>query len=214
MLSAEERRQRILANKENRLAKLRQVTESERPADAPPMAPIAEPAPIALIQKSPGSTPVSAPVAPVREQAASSLFSTISSTASMFSSIASSIKGKPVVENTKELLIVDQQHLFVFVLGLVISVLYSFYISPDSNLFFHVFFTCCLCILTSRYAHMQMKHRTNPLISTLMLSGFRPTLVKRFVLVYTLVCDAWILFAFYFVAFCLTHACFSLFFTQ
>jgi hypothetical protein len=56
-----------------------------------------------------------------------------------------------------------------------------------------------------------MKHRTNILITTVMLSGFQPELMKKFILIYTLVCDAWVIFAFYFVSFCLTHVICSLF---
>ena len=51
----------------------------------------------------------------------------------------------------------------------------------------------------------------NMLITTAMMSGFKPELMKSLLLVYTLVCDAWVLFAFYFVSFSLTYVVCSLF---
>ena len=50
MLTAEERRQRILANSERRLAKLRDV---ERNAEALDFAPVSAPAPEELLTKPP-----------------------------------------------------------------------------------------------------------------------------------------------------------------
>jgi hypothetical protein len=220
MLTPEERRQRILANTEARLAKLRLINQTENCQDLPPMAPVSVLAPEELLIKPNSSVDSSSMNSSIIHRTeheteavpSSSLFATISSATNVINSLSSlSPKTKPSVENTDETRIVDLQHIFVFVLGLIMAIAYSFYVSPQSNLFFHVYFTCCLCLLTSRYFFKQMKHRTNILISTLMLSGFRPAFVKKGVLIYTLIADAWIIFAFYFVSFCFTCALCSLF---
>jgi len=213
MSAAEERRQRILANSEARLAKLRDTNRYENSSDIPPMAPVASLAPAELLQK-PKDEPTPPP-APLRtttvDNNQSSFFSTITSATKLMNSFTSLSKPKSTPEVTKEMLIVDKQHILVLILGIFVGLLYSFYISSQSNFFFLVYFTSSICILTSRYYMMQMKHRTNALITTAMLSGFRPDLMKNLILVYTLVCDAWVIFAFYFVSFCLTHVVCSLF---
>jgi len=211
LTAAEERRQRILANSELRLAKLRDADRNARTTDIPPMAPISSPAPTTLLQKpkeEPNPTIVNNQP---QQSSSSSLFSTITSATNMMNSFKSSSKTKVTPEITKEILIVDKQHILVLILGIFVGLLYSFYISSQSNFFFLVYFTTCICILTSRYYTMQMKHRTNILITTAMLSGFQPELMKKLILVYTLICDAWIIFAFYFVPFCSTRAICSLF---
>jgi hypothetical protein len=206
---AEERRKRILANSELRLAKLRDTDRNGRTSDIPPMAPISTPAPITLLQK-PNSTVVNNQPPPPQEQQ-SSFFSTITSATNMMNFFQSSSKTKATLEITKEILIVDKQHILVLILGIFVGLLYSFYIPSQSNFFFLVYFTTCICILTSRYYSMQMKHRTNILITTAMLSGFQPELMKKLILLYTLICDSWVIFAFYFVPFCSTRAICSLF---
>jgi hypothetical protein len=218
MLTAEQRRQRILANTESRLAKLRYINESEKSPTIPPMAPVSTPAPVELLQKSEEelrsfTTTSTTNNNPQQQQpvSLSSLFSTVTSATNMISSLTSASKPKSVPENTKEMVIMDKQYISVIILGVIIGILYAFYLSSQSNFFFIMYFTCCLCILTSRYYFMKMKHRTNVLISTLVLSGFKPELVKQLVLVYTLAFDAWVIFAVYFVSFCLTHVLCSLF---
>jgi hypothetical protein len=212
MLTAEQRRQRILANSESRLAKLRDTNRNEIASDIPPMAPVASIAPANLLQK-PKEQLIPSPPATTStvKNNPSSIFSTISSATNMMNSFASSSKTKSTPEVTKETILIDQQHLLVLILGILVGLLYSFYISSQSNFFFLVYFTCSTCILTSRYYMMKMKHRTNILITTAMLSGFQPELMKKLILVYTLICDAWVIFAFYFVSFCLTHVICSLF---
>ena len=213
---AEQRRQRILANSEARLAKLREAPRDETAPAPPPMAPVSVLAPAELLQKSedrsnlPPTTPVTTGVQP----ASSSIFSTIASATNMMNKFTSVSKGKATPEITEETILVDKQHLLVLLLGVLVSVLYSFYLSSHSNFFFLVYFTCCTCILTSRYYVMRMKHRTNVLITTAMMSGFKPALMKNVILIYTLVCDAWVIFAFYFVSFSLTHVACSLFKSQ
>ena len=213
MITPEERRQRILANQELRLAKLRQINASEQPSDIPPMAPVSTTAPEYLLKKVDG-TP--APQVPIvrptpNPPSSSTLISSISSATSMMSSFSSLSTAKATVEVTNETITVDQQHILIAILGMITAFLYAFHLSSDSNAFFVIYVTCYLCICTSRYVFMQMKHRNNVVINTLMLSGFKPQLVKKLILVYTLVCDAWVLFAFYFVPFCLTHVLCSLF---
>jgi hypothetical protein len=207
---AEERRKRILANSELRLAKLRDTDRNGRTSDIPPMAPISTPAPTTLLQK-PNSTVANNQPPPLPQEQQSSFFSTITSATNMMNSFQSSSKTKATLEITKEILIVDKQHILVLILGIFVGLLYSFYISSQSNFFFLVYFTTCICILTSRYYSMQMKHRTNILITTAMLSGFQPELMKKLILLYTLICDSWVIFAFYFVTFCSTRAICSLF---
>ncbi|CAF1138033.1 unnamed protein product [Adineta steineri] len=216
MLSAEERRQRILAGSEKRLAKLRDANRSEMPSDIPPMLPVSVPAPPDLLKKSEevtSSSPIISQTNNNQQSSSSwsSLFSTITSATSMMNIFSSLLKPKTAPENTKEMILLDKQHILVFILGIFVGLLYSFYISSQSNFFFLIYFTCSTCILTSRYYMMQMKHRTNILITTAMLSGFKPELMKYASLVYTLICDAWVIFAFYFVSFCLTHVICSLF---
>lgn len=208
--AAEERRQRILANAEKRLAKLRDVERSEIASELPPMAPVSIPAPTALLQK-PKDEPI-----PVSTSAVSStptsLLSTITSATTMFSSLTSTMKPKEQPpEVTREMLAMDNQHLLTCLLGVFVGLLYAFYLSSHSNFFFMVYFTAVICILTSRYYLLKMKHRTNVLLSTAMLSGFRPDLMKQLVFIYTIVYDAWIVFALYFVSFCFTHVFCSLF---
>lgn len=204
MLTAEERRQRILANSEKRLAKLRDV---ERNVEALDFAPVSAPAPEELLVKPPEE--------PVLRTTSSnsSILSSLTSVTSMFNSLKSAAQGKQTAtpEITREILMVDRQHLLVFLLGVFVGLLYAFYLSAHSNLFFVVFFTALICLLTSRYYFMKIKHRTNVFLSTAMLSGFRPDLMKQLIFVYTLICDSWIIFSFYFVAFCLTHVFSSLF---
>jgi hypothetical protein len=208
MSTPEERRQRILANSEARLAKLR---DANRYDNLPDMAPVASPAPANLLKKTNDEpTPVITPTVNNNNNQ-TSIFSTITSAMNMMNSFTSSSKTKSIPEVTEEMLVVDKQHILVLILGIFVGLLYSFYISSHSNFFFLVYFTSTICILTSRYYMMQMKHRTNALITTAMLSGFRPELMKKFILVYTLVCDGWVIFAFYFVSFCLTHVMCSLF---
>jgi len=209
MLTAEERRQRILANSESRLEKLRYANRNIGPSDVSPMAPVSSEAPANLLQKSKEKTVP--PVINDQSPPPSSIFSTITSVTNMMNSFSSSSTTQPTVEVTKETVIVDKQHILVLILGILVGLLYSFYISSQSNLFFLVYSTSSIAILTSRYYIMQMKHRTNVFITTAMLSGFRPELMKKLVLVYTLMCDAWVIFAFYFVSFCLTHVICSLF---
>jgi hypothetical protein len=205
MSTAEERRQRILANSELRLAKLRDANRSDT---SPEMAPVSVLAPTHLLKKTEDEqVPVQTTPIVNNKQ---SLFSTITSATNMMSSFTSS-KPKATLEVTKETILIDQQHILVLILGIFVGLLYAFYISSQSNFFFLVYFTSSICILTSRYYMMQMKHRTNMLITTAMLSGFKPELMKKLILVYTLVCDAWVIFAFYFVSFCLTHVICSLF---
>ncbi|CAF4403452.1 unnamed protein product [Rotaria sp. Silwood2] len=215
MFTAEERRQRILANATARLDKLRQVNRDENSSDTPPMVSVSSPAPVELLRKpNEESSPPIISIADNNQsqQTASSLFSTITSAMNICNSFTSSSStATTTLENTKEMIIVDKQHILVFILGILVGLLYSFYISAQSNFFFLVFFTCCVCILTSRYYTMQMKHRTNILITTAMLSGFKPDLMKNLSLVYTLTYHTWIIFAFYFVSFCLTHVICSLF---
>lgn len=209
MLSPEERRQRILAKSADRLAKIRDANRSEK---VDYIAPVSTPAPEELLNKT---DQVSASINPAQpfpsEQPSSSLFSSINSAMNMFNSFSSppSSSKKPI-ENTREMILVDKQHLFIFMLGILVRLVYAFYISTQANLFFLVFATCCIGLLTSRYYIMQMKHRTNILITTAMLSGFKPEIMKKVVLIYTLVYDGWIIFSFYFVPFCLTHVVCSL----
>ncbi|CAF1198339.1 unnamed protein product [Rotaria sordida] len=211
MLTAEERRQRILANSESRLAKLRHINQHDNSSDIPPMASISSPAPHELLRKpnEEFNSSINSSVNNNQSQqtsSSSSLFSTITTATNMLNSFtSSSTTTTKTVENTKEMIVIDKQHILMFILGIIVGILYSFYISIESNFFFLVFFTCCICILTSRYYSMQMKHRTNVLITTAMLSGFKPDFMQKLSLVYTLVCDAWIIFAFYFVSFCLTY---------
>lgn len=206
--AAEERRQRILANSQARLEKLREVTRSEQPQDVPPMAPISSPAPASLLTKR-NDEPTPAPRVENDPSLISSLFSSVTSLTNMVNSFTSAAASKnkttTTPEATRDILLVDKQHILLIILGILVSLLYAFYISSQSNLFFAVYFTSCIGILTSRYYFMQMKHRTNIFITTAMLSGFRPELMKTLLLVYTLVCDAWVIFSFYFVSFCLTH---------
>ncbi|UJR08262.1 hypothetical protein I4U23_012535 [Adineta vaga] len=216
MLTPEERRQRILAKSEARLAKLREVNRSENPTEVPPMAPVSVEAPVELLKKSEGLKSSSPPTMPSvnnnrSSSSSSSIFSTIASATKMMNTLTSSSKTKSTSEVTKEMILVDKQHILVLILGILVSLLYSFYISSQSNFFFLVYFTSCICILTSRYYMMNMKHRSNILITTAMVSGFKPELMKNVLLIYTLVCDAWIIFAFYFVSFSLTHVGCSLF---
>ncbi|CAF0915335.1 unnamed protein product [Adineta ricciae] len=213
MSTAEERRQRILANSQARLAKLRDVTLNEDAAKIQPMAPVSEEAPVELLQRTDEilrSTPPLQTTASKQQSSSSSIFSTIASATNMMNTFTSSSQTKPTPEITKDTILVDKQHLLVLVLGILVNLLYSFYISSQSNFFFLVYFTACTCILTSRYYMMDMKHRTNVLITTAMMSGFKPELMKKVVLIYTLVCDAWVIFAFYFVSFSLTHVICSL----
>ena len=203
MSTPEERRQRILANSEARLAKLRHVTLTENTTVTEPMAPISKQAPAVLLKKSPE-------IEQPRLSSSDSSSSPFSSLISLMNFFSPSPK-KPTVENSKDFEMIDRQHLFVCLLGIIVSILYSFYIAPDSNLFFHLYLLCTIGLLTLRYAFMQMKHRTNVIISTIMLSGFKPSLVKKGVLIYTLLVDAWIIFALYFVSFCFTYALLSLF---
>ena len=210
MLTAEERRQRILANSEKRLARLRDVDRSTSPSEIPPMAPVSVPAPEKLLQK-PKQEEVSSSSPPVSTNP-TSLFSTITSATNMMNKFSSATKSKQTPEVTKEMLLVDKQHILILILGIFVGFLYAFYLSSQSNFFFLVYFTCIICVLTSRYYQMQMKHRTNMFITTAMLSGFKPELMKKLILIYTLVCDAWVIFAFYFVSFCLTHVLCSLVF--
>lgn len=211
---AEERRQRILANSELRLKKLQDVNRNQVP-NIPPMAPVSTPAPAIFLQKpkdEPFVPVINTPPQPTSSSSpVSSFFSTITSATSMMNKFTSSSKTKLTPEVTKETLIVDKQHILVLILGIFVGLLYSFYISSQSNFFFLVYFTATICVLTSRYYIMKMKHRTNVLITTAMLSGFQPELMKIFILIYTLICDAWVLFAFYFVSFSLTHVVCSLF---
>jgi len=209
MITPEERRQRILANSELRLAKLRDANRNAESSNIPSMAPVSSPAPPNLLQKSENES--KPPVTTTINNQQPSFFSTITSATNMMNSFTSSSKTKATPENTKETMIVDKQHILVLILGILVGLLYSFYISSESNFFFLVYFTCCIGILTSRYYTMQMKHRTNILITTAMLSGFQPELMKKLILLYTLICDAWVIFAFYFVSFCLTHVICSLF---
>lgn len=209
--AAEERRQRILAKSEERLRKLEAINRYGNSSDIPPMAPVASPAPPNLIQKPRDEPTPSPPLTTTTVNNRSSMFSTITSALNMMNSFGSSSKTKSTPEVTKDTVLVDKQHVLILILGIFVGLLYSFYISSESNFFFLVYFTSIVCILTSRYYMMQMKHRSNALITTAMLSGFRPDLMKQLILVYTLVCDAWVIFAFYFVSFCLTHVVCSLF---
>ncbi|CAF4933820.1 unnamed protein product [Rotaria sp. Silwood1] len=214
MLTAEERRQRILANSESRLAKLRQINRNENLSDSSPIVSVSSQAPDELLRKP--NEEINSPIISMvnnnqsqqtsSASSSSSLVSTITSVTNMLNSFTSSSSSTTTtLENTKEMIIVDKQHFVVFILGIIVRLLYSFYISVQSNFFFFVFFTCCVCILTSRYYMMEMKHRTNILITTAMLSGFKPDFMKIISLVYTLAYDAWIIFALYLVSFCLTH---------
>ena len=207
MLTPEERRQRILAKSEERLAKLRQLHRDEKSSDLPPPAPISMPAPDELLTKSNvESLPHMISTShhnQVQQTSSSSFLSTFTSIINMFSSFTTS--STVTTKNIEQMIEFDKQHILVFTLGILIGTLYSFYISAQSNFFFLVFFTCCICILTLRYYIMQMELRTNILITTAMLSGFQPKLMKTLGLIYTLVYDSWIIFAFYFVSFCLTH---------
>ena len=202
MSAAEERRQRILRNAELRLAKLQDANKSET---APPMAPVSTPAPVHLIKKPVEESHPPQTIQTNQPPSTSSLFSTITSAKTMLDSFTSSSKTKVTPEITKETIEIDQQHILVLILGIFVGLLYSFYISSQSNFFFLIYFTCTICILTSRYYVMKMKHRTNVLITTAMLSGFKPELMKKLILGYTLLCDAWVIFAVYFVSFCLTR---------
>ncbi|CAF1250217.1 unnamed protein product [Rotaria sp. Silwood1] len=210
MLTAEERRQRILANSESRLAKLREINRNENLSDSSPIVSVSSQAPDELLRKP--NEEINSPTISMANNnqsqqtpsaSPSSLFSTIASATNMLNSFTSSSSSTTTtLENTKEMIIVDKQHFLVFILGIIVRLLYSFYISVQSNFFFFVFFTCCVCILTSRYYMMEMKHRTNILITTAMLSGFKPDFMKIISLVYTLAYDAWIIFALYLVSFC------------
>ncbi|CAF3076619.1 unnamed protein product [Rotaria socialis] len=214
MSTPEERRQRIIANGELRLARLREINRGETPVESPPLLPVSSEAPDELLKRPQNqlNTPSVSPANRDQPKQAS-LFSMITSGINFINSLSA---GSPTtsttkIENTKEMVTIDKQHVLVIILGMIVSLLYSFYISAQSNFFFIVYFTCCICILTSRYYMMEMKHRTNVLITTAMLSGFKPELMKKISLLYTLVYDAWIMFALYFVSFCLTHVIYSLF---
>lgn len=207
MSAAEERRQRILANSQARLKKLEAVNREGRSPDAPQMAPVSSPAPATLLQKS-NDEPIPPPPATANEPSLiSTVLSSVTSATNMINSIgsAASKSQASTAEVTRETLLVDKQHILLIILGIFVALLYSFHLSSQSNLFFLVYFTVCTGILTWRYYFMQMKHRTNVFISTAMLSGFRPDLMKTLLFVYTLFCDAWVIFSFYFVPFCFTH---------
>ncbi|CAF5200599.1 unnamed protein product, partial [Rotaria magnacalcarata] len=176
--------------------------------------PVSSEAPEQLLKRPNGqlNTPIISPANKDQPQRAS-LFSMITSGMNFINSFsaASPTASTTKIENTKEMVTIDKQHVLVIILGMIVALLYLFYISAQSNFFFIIYFTCCICILTSRYYMMEMKHRTNVLITTAMLSGFKPELMKKISFLYTLVCDAWIMFALYFVSFCLTYVVYSLF---
>ena len=208
MSAAEERRQRILANSQLRLKKLEAVNRDGRSPDAPPMAPVSKPAPVTLLQKSNDESTTPSPATRNDPSLISTVFSSVTSLTNMINSFGSVVASKSKAttpEVTRETVLVDKQHILLIILGIFVALLYSLHVSSQSNLFFLVYFTVCTGILTSRYYFMQMKHRTNVLITTAMLSGFRPDLMKTLILIYTLLCDAWVIFSFYFVSFCLTH---------
>lgn len=212
MISPEERRQRILEKSQARLDKLRAINRGESPDDTLPIAPVSTEAPEELLR--PSQQEVNATVQPVTptQPESTSLLSAILSATNFINSFTSSSSTSTVkVENTTEMVTIDKQHAFILIIGILVGLLYLFYIPAYSNLFFVVYFTSCICILTLRYYMMKMKHHTNALITTAMLSGFKPELMKNISLIYTLLYDAWIMFALYFVSFCLTHVICSLF---
>lgn len=214
MSTPEERRQKILANSEARLAKLRKINESENPVEKPPMAPVSEEAPteflIKNVETEQAPTITEVKVENKRDQSAWSLLSTISMISNLLGSFSSS-KSKPTTEDLQVQQKVDQQNLLVIVLGLFVSILYSFYVEHDSKLFFHILLLCCIGLSTLRYGYLNVKHRSNLLFSTLMLSGFRPVLVKGMAFIYTIIVDCWEIFSLYFVSFCLSLVLFSIF---
>lgn len=215
MLTAEERRQRILERGATRLQKLRDVNRSDDTSDLSPMAPVSSLAPANLLQKpleTPEPTVINTPppLPSSSSSSGSSLLSTITSATNMMNKFTSSSKPQSTPEVTKETILIDKQHILILILGILVGILYSFYLSSQSNFFFLIYFTTTACLLTSRYYMMEMKQRSNVLITTAMLSGWRPDLMKQFLLIYTLLVDAWIIFALYFGSFCLTHVICSL----
>ena len=128
----EERRRKILANAELRLAKIRQINRSENLDNISSMAPISSLAPDDLLRKS-NEQIVSSIDSNVYDNQLeqTSLFSTFLSAINMFSPFTTSSpsSSKVTTENTKEMVEIDKQHILMFILGILVELIYDFYIS-------------------------------------------------------------------------------------
>ncbi|CAF0991589.1 unnamed protein product [Adineta ricciae] len=148
MSTAEERRQRILANSQARLAKLRDVTLNEDAVQIPPMAPVSEEAPAELLKRTDESLrstpPLQTTASKEQSSSSSSIFSTIASATNMMNTFASSSQTKSTPEITKDTILVDKQHLLVLVLGILVNLL--LYMHLDVSLLYDGYETSNKCI--------------------------------------------------------------------
>ncbi|CAF0790788.1 unnamed protein product [Didymodactylos carnosus] len=181
---AKERRDKILATAEERLARVRRLqgNESYRQADdnqtQPPASHITTPTTPISVQKPRIEQQPEEPMETYRSvthssDSGSSLFSSLLSLASTTSSLTMNT-ASTTDENSSEKLETDKQNAFLCLLALSVRLLYSISSLVPKNLFSLTFILFCLLIIPYRYMYKQYKQKSNIVISTIILSGFRP----------------------------------------